>query len=457
LSLATARDGVNSQHTIIRECQEWLNQAHFDRDTARFTFTSYCDKFIHCYNELEQRNVFTNKYLKVDKFLSGITNSSFHSTNSTIIADNAADGKMNDLQLEIVYANTAFVALGFIPITSHMSPRRRIGMNDSEESHHAFGSNSDNPIRGRGRGRGRPQHGFAQGHGGPTRQRGGSPYHSPRGGRGQQRFGLNRSPRGGRGNFNDESFIPRELFQQLSLTQRSISLRGQDVYNSRGGNLHQIQIPNDRSIGSVHQVIPPPPHGPPPIRPDIGSSSSISASSQFGHGFRTNRAAGWSTFMMSRVNCRSVGSQSVDMYQTVFTTPGSPYHSARCEMDSRADTVCAGENFIPLFHHGTECDVSGYPDELGTMKNIPVLTVATAIYDVNIQKTHILIFAFALYFGPKIKKSLICLNQCREGGTIIYECPRQFNPASKHGLTSPDETLFVPFQMHGQTSFFLSR
>jgi hypothetical protein len=46
LALATARDGANSQHTIIRECQEWLNQAHFDRDTARFTFTSYCDKFI---------------------------------------------------------------------------------------------------------------------------------------------------------------------------------------------------------------------------------------------------------------------------------------------------------------------------------------------------------------------------------------------------------------------------
>jgi hypothetical protein len=48
------------------------------------------------------------------------------------------------------------------------------------------------------------------------------------------------------------------------------------------------------------------------------------------------------------------------------------------------------------------------------------------------------------------------VNQCREGGTIINECPRQFNPASKHGLTSPDETLFVTFQMHGQTSFFLS-
>jgi hypothetical protein len=70
-----------------------------------------------------------------------------------------------------------------------------------------------------------------------------------------------------------------------------------------------------------------------------------------------------------------------------FPTPGSHYHSARCEMDSRADTVCAGENFIPMFHHGTECDVSGYSDELGTMKNIPVMTVATEIDDVS-QDTH---------------------------------------------------------------------
>jgi hypothetical protein len=91
------------------------------------------------------------------------------------------------------------------------------------------------------------------------------------------------------------------------------------------------------------------------------------------------------------------------------------------------------------------------------MKNIPVMTVATEIYDVKIHKTHILIVTFALYFGLKIIQSLICLNKCREGGTIIDECHRQFNPASKHGLTSPDDTLFVPFQMHGQTSFLTSR
>jgi hypothetical protein len=60
-------------------------------------------------------------------------------------------------------------------------------------------------------------------------------------------------------------------------------------------------------------------------------------------------------------------------------------------MDSRSDTVCAGENSIPLFHHDTECDVSGCSDELGIMKNIPVMTVATAIDDVKTHKTHILI------------------------------------------------------------------
>jgi hypothetical protein len=124
LALATARDGANSQHTVIRECQEWLNQAHFDCNTVRFTFTSYVDKFMQCYNELEQINVFTNEYLKVDKFLSGITNSSVHSITITIIADNNDDGKMNNLQLAIMYDKTAAVALGFISSTSHMSPRR---------------------------------------------------------------------------------------------------------------------------------------------------------------------------------------------------------------------------------------------------------------------------------------------------------------------------------------------
>jgi hypothetical protein len=36
----------DSQHAVILECQEWLNQAHVDRDAARFFFTLYCDKCV---------------------------------------------------------------------------------------------------------------------------------------------------------------------------------------------------------------------------------------------------------------------------------------------------------------------------------------------------------------------------------------------------------------------------
>jgi hypothetical protein len=151
---------------------------------------------------------------------------------------------MNELQHAIVYSQTADVALGFISSTSHMSPHRRIGMHDYEESNHAFGSNSDSPIHGhgRGRGRGRPQHGLAQGHGGPMIHRGGSPYHNPREGRGPQRFGQNRSPHGGRGNFNDESFIPRELFQQISPTQRSVNTSGK-----AGAQIPHLPLGDDSS------------------------------------------------------------------------------------------------------------------------------------------------------------------------------------------------------------------
>jgi hypothetical protein len=143
--------------------------------------------------------------------------------------------------------------------------------------------------------------------------------------------------------------------------------------------------------------------------------------------------------MMSRSKTRTAGSQNADLYRIFFAEHGESSPTARCDMYSRADTVCASESFIPLFRHDVEYDVSGYSDELGTMKNIPAMTVATAIDDVSTHKTHILIVTFALYFGPNIKQSLICLNQCREGVTIIEECPRKFNPASKHGLTTPDQ------------------
>jgi hypothetical protein len=187
--------------------------------------------------------VFTNEYLKVEKFISGITDISFHSIKTTIIADNAADGKMNNLQLTIVYAKTAAAALRFISSTSHLSQRRRIGLTNSDDSPRNEGRQGGGPIRGRNRGlncgRGLPDHGFTQRDGSTTRIWGSKPYHIPRGERGRGLPGLNqnRSPRGGRGGNIDETFIPRNLCDQLSPTQRCIFLWGRNAYNYHDGGM----------------------------------------------------------------------------------------------------------------------------------------------------------------------------------------------------------------------------
>jgi hypothetical protein len=357
--------------------------------------------------------VFTNEYLRAHKFLSGITNISFHSIKTTIIADNTAGGEMNNLQLAIVYAKTAAAALGLISSTSHVSPIRQIGLTASNDSPCNEGRQGSGPIRGRNRGRnhgrnrgrnhgrGRPDHGFTQRDRTPTKTWGRNPYHSTQGGRGRGFPGLNqnRSPRGGRGGNIDETLIPRNLFDQLSPTQRSIFLRGMNAYNSHDGGMQHNHNPHDRSIGSVQQNIPPTPPGPPPnINGNIDSPSSVSASSQFGQKSRSTPGGGRSTFMMSRSKTRAAGSQSAELYRAIFAEHGESSPTAIYAMDSRTDTVCAGENFIPLFHHGMECDVSGYSDELGTMKNIPVMTVATAIDDISTHKTQIMIVTFALCF-----------------------------------------------------------
>jgi hypothetical protein len=69
----------------------------------------------------------------------------------------------------------------------------------------------------------------------------------------------NRSPRGGRGGNFDEKFIPTNLFDHLSPTQRSIFLWGRNVYKSHDGGMQNNQQPRDRSIGSVQRKISPPP------------------------------------------------------------------------------------------------------------------------------------------------------------------------------------------------------
>jgi hypothetical protein len=81
------------------------------------------------------------------------------------------------------------------------------------------------------------------------------------------------------------------------------------------------------------------------------------------------------------------------------------------ELDSHADTCCAGSNCVVIEYTGKVCNVIGFNrvtpnDEL---KGIPVVKAATA-YDAPTGETYIIILSQSLYLGSLLSYSLLCPN-----------------------------------------------
>ena len=71
---------------------------------------------------------------------------------------------------------------------------------------------------------------------------------------------------------------------------------------------------------------------------------------------------------------------------TIHRTISSLHHTyiqtARCELDSHADTCALGSNFVLLHYIGRVCDVAPYNSEACNPKcDIPIITAATAYTD----------------------------------------------------------------------------
>ena len=62
----------------------------------------------------------------------------------------------------------------------------------------------------------------------------------------------------------------------------------------------------------------------------------------------------------------------------------------------------------------------------------------------------------ALYFGDRLKESLLCPNQIRAAGNLVQDTPKQFNPHSTHSITVPDK-VDLPLDMHGVISHLCTR
>lgn len=78
-----------------------------------------------------------------------------------------------------------------------------------------------------------------------------------------------------------------------------------------------------------------------------------------------------------------------------------------CEIDSHADTDCFGPNFKPVQWMDIQCTVNGFMVGLGSATAIDICTGAMAWDSPEDGETIILIFGQGLWFGDRMKKSLI--------------------------------------------------
>jgi hypothetical protein len=81
------------------------------------------------------------------------------------------------------------------------------------------------------------------------------------------------------------------------------------------------------------------------------------------------------------------------------------------EMDSNADTCCAGSNFLVLSLTRRTADVFPYDSSYEPFLNVPIVTAATAYDDPDTGQTYILVLNKCLYYRNKLKHSLINPNQ----------------------------------------------
>ena len=126
-------------------------------------------------------------------------------------------------------------------------------------------------------------------------------------------------------------------------------------------------------------------------------------------------------------------------------------HTARNELDTRADTICVGINWKLLSTTGQCCNVHGFHDDFDVIEDVPVVRAATTIQDEN-GGIFILIVNEALYFGPSLDHSLVNPNQIRHYGIQVSDNP--FDSTTLFGIDHED--LFIPFKTE-EAAVFLNQ
>ena len=126
------------------------------------------------------------------------------------------------------------------------------------------------------------------------------------------------------------------------------------------------------------------------------------------------------------------------------------------DLDSHADTCCAGDNTRVVSFTGERVNVSPFSEAYNALKDIPIATVATVWECPRTMEGFLLIIHEALYFGKKLKVSLLCPNQLRNHGLQVNDTPKQFDKTSSHSIRT-EKGQEIPLEMDGVISYLQTR
>jgi hypothetical protein len=118
-----------------------------------------------------------------------------------------------------------------------------------------------------------------------------------------------------------------------------------------------------------------------------------------------------------------------------------PGHTARNELDTHANTCCAGANWSLLETTGEYCEVSPFLGSYEPVSEIPLARCCTVWTDQSDSSEYLLVGDQMLWFGTCLPHSLINPNQLRALGLYVNDDP--FNNTRKFGIKA--DNIFIPF------------
>jgi hypothetical protein len=417
LALLGHFEGEAQRDRVKDQAYAAIAAAKYYGECKKFMFETYVTIHQDAYADIEQYGEVISEEKRVCDLLTNIKDSS--------PAANAAKGTI--LATPTLWNN-------FSNAVAHLSTTLQLGQSLQETSNISSTQTGTGTPTGRGRGRG--------------------------GGRGRGR-GRGRNIYLGSYSYNDwKSLSSEDKKKVIEGRAKSSAASAAGNTNQGGGrqvaSLATIQEDGMSTVGPTNTT----------VMEQAILQGTLQGSSAVGEK-RGNAESAGSQMLRRRINAiissrRTVDTQHRNISRMTYKqyTDHQDVITGTCELDSHADTCVAGSNCVVIEETHQKVDVSAFSEHLDTLKNVPIVTAATAYDDPVSGTTYILILGQAIYMGDTMQHSLICPNQLCARGLVVKDCPKHLSPIenpSSHSIYDADEDFRLPLSLWGVTSYFTTR